>query len=110
EGAFPATVKSLSGATPELSSARPYAPDLLGWFDDFSHSGVQDALGGASRVALYANLFTLVGNVPQIINNPLLTNAGLRATGFNTTALTRQNNRCPGSMERTAPDNSNPFV
>jgi phospholipid/cholesterol/gamma-HCH transport system substrate-binding protein len=110
EGAFPASVKSLTGATPELSSARPYAPDLIGWFDDFSHSGVQDALGGVSRVALYANLFTTIGNIPQIIPNPLLTNPTLRAAGFNTTALTRQNNRCPGSMERTAPDNSNPFV
>ncbi|MDX6667084.1 MAG: phospholipid/cholesterol/gamma-HCH transport system substrate-binding protein [Solirubrobacteraceae bacterium] len=110
EGAFPASVKAVSGATPELSSARPYAPDLIGWFDDFSHSGVQDALGGVSRVGLYANLFTVVGNLPQIINNPLLTNPTLRAAGFQTTAQTRFNNRCPGSMERTAPDNSNPFV
>jgi phospholipid/cholesterol/gamma-HCH transport system substrate-binding protein len=110
EGAFPATVKALSGGTPELSSARPYAPDLIGWFDDFSHSGVQDALGGVSRVALYANLFTLINNLPNIADLSLITNPLLRATNFASTAKSRQNNRCPGSMERPAPDNSNPFV
>jgi phospholipid/cholesterol/gamma-HCH transport system substrate-binding protein len=110
EGAFPASVKALSSSTPELSSARPYAPDLIGWFDDFSHSGVQDALGGVSRVALYANLFTLVNNLPNIADLSLLTNPALRAAGFASTAVTGQNNRCPGSMERPAPDNSNPFV
>src|SRR3954467_5977058 len=39
EGAFPASVKALDTATPEAAFLRPYSPDLLGWFDDFSHSG-----------------------------------------------------------------------
>ena len=42
-------------------TSRPYTPDLLGWFDDFSHSGVYDALGGVSRVAIHANPFALTG-------------------------------------------------
>ena len=57
DGAFPASTKALQEATPELATARPYAPDLTGWFDDFSHSGLYDALGGASRAGAYVNLF-----------------------------------------------------
>ena len=63
DGALPATTKALSVATPELATARPYAPDLTGWFDDFSHSGLYDALGGASRAGLYVNLFANVNGV-----------------------------------------------
>ena len=31
----------------------PYSPDLTAWFNSFAHSGVYDALGGASRVAIF---------------------------------------------------------
>ena len=55
DGAFPASPKALKGNTPELAFVRPYTPDLLGWFDDFSHSGIYDALGAASRVGIHAN-------------------------------------------------------
>jgi phospholipid/cholesterol/gamma-HCH transport system substrate-binding protein len=109
EGAFPASTKALGTSTPELSAARPYAPDLIGWFDDFSHSGVADALGGAARVPLTANLFTTLGNVPQIIPGGLIPPAD-RASSFLTQALTHQNNRCPGSLERDPGDGSTPFV
>lgn len=110
EGAFPATAKALGASAPELSSARPYAPDLIGWFDDFTHSGTYDALGGASRAALHVNAFTAIGNIPQIVVNPLLTTPSLRAAGFQGTAITRQNNRCPGALERDPGDGSTPFV
>src|SRR3954451_7071463 len=49
EGALPSSTKALDESIPELAYARPYAVDLTGWFDDFSHSGVYDALGGESR-------------------------------------------------------------
>src|SRR5205085_9641906 len=45
DGAFKASQDALKGNTPEVNFFRPYTPDLLGWFDDFSHSGVYDALG-----------------------------------------------------------------
>jgi phospholipid/cholesterol/gamma-HCH transport system substrate-binding protein len=119
EGAFPASTKALKGSTPELASARPYAPDLVGWFDDFSHSGVYDALGGVSRAALYVNLFTLTGNVPNIgpacnvlqLQNLCSSAPGFiapaqRAANFSATARQHQNNRCPGSMERDSGDGS----
>jgi hypothetical protein len=53
QAAFPAITRALKDAAPIVSSVRPYAPDALGWFDDFSHSGIYDALGAASRVGIY---------------------------------------------------------
>jgi phospholipid/cholesterol/gamma-HCH transport system substrate-binding protein len=104
EGAFPASARALKASTPELASARPYAPDLIGWFDDFSHSGVYDALGGVSRAALYVNLFTTTGNVPNIPGG--LIPPTDRAANFAANAKLHQNNRCPGSMERDTGDGS----
>jgi phospholipid/cholesterol/gamma-HCH transport system substrate-binding protein len=97
EGAFPATTKALSQATPELATARPYAPDLTGWFDDFSHSGMYDALGGASRAAPYVNLFANVDGVLK----PLLDNV-TQAKALEQGVSTGQRWRCPGSVERGA--------
>ena len=61
DGAFEASQDALKGNTPEFAFFRPYTPDLLGWFDDFSHSGTYDALGAASRVGIHANPFALDG-------------------------------------------------
>jgi hypothetical protein len=49
--AFTSILSAGKTNTPEFAFFRPYTPDLLGWFDDFSHSGVYDALGAASRNA-----------------------------------------------------------
>jgi phospholipid/cholesterol/gamma-HCH transport system substrate-binding protein len=103
QGAFPASVKALTDATPEASFVRPYTPDLLGWFDDFSHSGTFDALGAASRVAVHANAFMLVNGVLTPVP-PELRQQSLKAT-----LQTGQNNRCPGSADHVATDHSNPW-
>jgi phospholipid/cholesterol/gamma-HCH transport system substrate-binding protein len=97
DGAFPGSVKALKEATPELATARPYAPDLTGWFDDFSHSGLYDALGGASRAAPYVNLFAPINGVLK----PLLEPATQSEAFKNATSLD-QRWRCPGSVERGA--------
>ena len=97
EGAFPATTKALAQATPELATARPYAPDLTGWFDDFSHSGLYDALGGASRAGLYVNLFANVDGVLK----PLL-DATTASKALGQGLSTGQRWRCPGAAERGA--------
>ncbi len=94
EGALPATVKALGEATPELAFARPYAVDLTGWFDDFSHSGIYDALGGASRAGLYVNGFTNINGLLK----PLL--PGDRESFFDAAASLNNRDRCPGSIER----------
>jgi phospholipid/cholesterol/gamma-HCH transport system substrate-binding protein len=114
EGAFPAATRSLEGATPELSFAKPYAgSDLMGWFDDFSHTGFYDALGGTARAALHVNLFTIANGFPVILdpNNPAgsLIPPDQRDDVFLQAAQVRHDNRCPGAMERPAPDRSNLF-
>jgi phospholipid/cholesterol/gamma-HCH transport system substrate-binding protein len=97
DGAFPASTAALKEGTPELATAIPYAPDLTGWFDDFSHSGLYDALGGASRAAPYVNLFAPVDGVLK----PLLDPAAQSEAFKNATSLD-QRWRCPGAAERGA--------
>jgi phospholipid/cholesterol/gamma-HCH transport system substrate-binding protein len=97
EGALTASAKALAEAAPELATARPYAPDLTGWFDDFSHSGIYDALGGASRAAPYTNLFANVNGVLK----PLV-DAATQDQAFKNATSLGQRWRCPGSVERGA--------
>jgi hypothetical protein len=95
EGALPASTSALQQSVPELASARPYAPDLTGWFDDFSHSGVYDALGGASRAAPYVNAFANLNGVLAPLVDPAAQNGY-----FNSVASLNQRDRCPGAIER----------
>ena len=101
-GAFPVTTKALKEAAPTIAQGRPYTPDLIGWFDDFSTSGPEaDALGGSSRFQVIFNVFNLSSGIPTLI--PL-------ADRFESTAQlarTGQFKRCPGGAEEAAPDNSN---
>ncbi|MFL5829685.1 MAG: MlaD family protein [Solirubrobacteraceae bacterium] len=103
-GAFPQATVALNDFTPELATARPYAVDLTGWFEGFSHPGTIDANGGASRVAatlgvLSAADSTLLSSLPvsrqltKVVQ--LLTGPGGGLTAF-------QGDRCPGSVERGA--------
>ena len=129
-GAFPATRKAAEGAARQLSFFRPYTVDLVGWFDDFSSSGVYDALGGFSRSGLQLNAFTFspaLAALPEgsALRDQLLaalppgaeeTARGLvpvppdlRDEVFAANVRTGLNDRCPGAVERTAPDGSNPW-
>ncbi len=103
-GAFPTTIKAFEGATKQIAFLRPYAPDLIGWFDDFSTSGAYDALGNFSRAGLGFNGFTLG---PLLNALPIPTE--LRNLVLSAGTKTGRNNRCPGSIERRAPDGSNPY-
>jgi phospholipid/cholesterol/gamma-HCH transport system substrate-binding protein len=109
EGAFPASTKALSGSIAPLAYARPYAVDLQGWFDDFSHTGIADALGSSSRVSPVFNAFSL-----QLSNGLLdllpISDPKLRQQAFSAVAKIGQYNRCPGSMERDQGDKSTPFT
>jgi phospholipid/cholesterol/gamma-HCH transport system substrate-binding protein len=98
-GAFPESTIALSDSTPELAFARPYAVDLTGWFEGYSHPGTIDANGGSSRVAPVVGAFSFNNNALTAIplaNRLLsvLTGTGLLVSG--------QGDRCPGSMERGA--------
>jgi phospholipid/cholesterol/gamma-HCH transport system substrate-binding protein len=104
EGSFPAAARSLKDQTPQWAFQRPYAPDLTGWFDDFSHSGIYDANGSASRVSTTVNAFAFVnGTLGQLIPPEL------RPQVFKAVASLGQRNRCPGSTERPFTDKSNPY-
>ena len=89
----------------QLGFIRPYAPDLVGWFDDFSTSGMYDALGSFSRAGLELNGFTLDSALNLLLVPPELRRTLLSSGGL----VTGRNNRCPGSMERPAADGSNPW-
>jgi phospholipid/cholesterol/gamma-HCH transport system substrate-binding protein len=83
-GAFPETSAALRAAAPTIAQGRPYTPELVGWFDDFSNTGAYDALGDFSRAWLnFSEL--LYGPGPKL----------------------RQFRRCPGANEQPASDRTN---
>lgn len=93
-GAFPQTTTALNQSTPELTIARPYAVDLTGWFEGYSHPGFNDAVGIDNRVEVDVNAFSDQTGTLSLLD-PLfntLSQSGLLVSG--------QGDRCPGSMER----------
>jgi phospholipid/cholesterol/gamma-HCH transport system substrate-binding protein len=122
-GAFPELSEALDQSAPIVAHGRPYTTDLLGWFDDFSHTGGTDALGGFSRSQIYLNAFTL--QLPPGVDCPSAAKLGegclladlsdtlgfdtsnLRGEVFKALARTEQYKRCPGAAEEPAEDGSN---
>jgi phospholipid/cholesterol/gamma-HCH transport system substrate-binding protein len=104
-GSFPITAEALRDATPLIAFGRPYTPDLFGWFDDFSHTGSYDALGGFSRTQAYFNL--LSADVPGQPGQLLTPQQ--QASEFLEVARTGQLRRCPGHSEVAAADGSNVY-
>jgi phospholipid/cholesterol/gamma-HCH transport system substrate-binding protein len=103
EGAFPAAARAMRAYVPELAAIRPYTPDVVGWMDDFSHSGIYDALGASSRVGVHASAFTFLNG--QLSPVP----PELRGQAFQAAAALNQRNRCPGAAEHPNDDGSNPW-
>jgi phospholipid/cholesterol/gamma-HCH transport system substrate-binding protein len=100
-GAFPETIEAVNDALPMIAFGRPYTPDLMGWWDDFSATGGYDAAGNASRAFTVFNAFSITGNAPALV--PL----NDRLSELETGARTKQYKRCPGSGEIRLPDGSN---
>jgi phospholipid/cholesterol/gamma-HCH transport system substrate-binding protein len=103
EGALPATAEALASATPRVAFARPYSVDFTGWLDDFSHSGIVDALGGFARIGTHVNAFTFKGGTVAPIA------PALRGQTLKESLTTGQNNRCPGAAERDRGDGAIPW-
>ena len=124
-GAFPETTQALNSSTPELATARPYAVDLTGWFEGYSHPATIDANGGASRISPVIGVGSISNGVLNLLpafSNPTLrsvpalgglggvlgTGGGTSTNGTTTTGAgsglitTGQGDRCPGSAERGA--------
>jgi len=103
EGALPASVKAFRDQTAPMGELRAYTPDLLGWFDDFGHTGVFDANGGAARSTTNANGFAQINGTLRPVP------PDLRQQAFEAVAALNQRNRCPGAAEHAAKDGSNPW-
>ncbi len=122
-GAFPQSVTALNDSTPELATARPYAVDLTGWFEGYTHPGTQDANGGSSRIAPVIGVGSIQNGTLNLLSdfsNPTLRSvlafggigsalglggsSGSGGSGSNATGTglltSGQGDRCPGSMER----------
>jgi phospholipid/cholesterol/gamma-HCH transport system substrate-binding protein len=112
-GAFPQSTIALNNSTPELATARPYAIDLTGWFEGFTHPGVIDANGGTSRVAPVVGVGSIENGALNLLPSyldPVLrsvlalggsgTGPGGSSTSNQGLLTTGQGDRCPGSMER----------
>ena len=93
QGALGESVCSLRNGNPILANFRPYTPELVGWFDGFSHPGTIDAMGGIGRVATSFNQFSV--SAPAGI--PDLTSP---VTGQAPFTDTDKDQSCPGTNER----------
>jgi phospholipid/cholesterol/gamma-HCH transport system substrate-binding protein len=103
QGAFGEAVCSLRNGGPSLAFLRAYTPELVGWFDDFSHPGVIDAAGGIARIHTTFNTFTFsTPGLPEL--SPLSLNIGYPGLTL------EQDARCPGANERDPGDGSTPFT
>jgi hypothetical protein len=80
-------------------------PELVGWFDDFSHTGFWDANGGFARQSVIFNAFTL--DAQTGLPRDLIPFAE-RGELFKQVASIDNRERCPGANERDR-DGSIPF-
>lgn len=103
-GAFKISTTALNDSTPELATARPYAVDLTGWFEGYTHPGTIDANGGASRIAPVVGLGSIENGSLNIFSQLLnvLPGSSNRLQFAQQNLTTGQGDRCPGSMERGA--------
>ncbi len=109
-GAFTESTIALNDSTPELATARPYAVDLTGWFEGYTHPGTIDANGGASRIAPVVGvgsiqngaLNLLPGFANPILRSVLAFGGGSGSSNSGGLLTTGQGDRCPGSAERGA--------
>jgi len=104
QGAFGEAVCSLTNGEANLNMFRAYTPELVGWFDDFGHSGTIDAISGLGRIETTFNTFSFspVSGTPCVL--PIL--PGCAGTAPDTASEqiaaldTGNTRRCPGANER----------
>jgi phospholipid/cholesterol/gamma-HCH transport system substrate-binding protein len=105
QGAFGETVCSLENGLGNLSFFRAYTPEVLGWFNSFSHIGGIDGTGGIARIGLTLSAFS-----PAVPFAPDPTELLSPEEALN--LLNISTNRCPGRNERPVGggDDSIPFT
>ena len=103
--AFQNTTKALRRSQPVLEFARPYAPELVGWFRGFGQGAANyDANGHYARVQPLFNLFQF-SETPEggllVPKDPNTRMAGVETGMFK---------RCPGAAAQQPDDGSAPFT
>ena len=100
QGAFGESACALRNGNPTLAQLRPYTPELVGWFDDFSHVAHFDAEGVTSRIGVSFNQFTPSGPGPIPDLGLPVSPGDLLGLGIVQTDL---DTRCPGTNDRELP-------
>ena len=104
--AFKSGTEALQKGQPVLEFARPYIPELVGWFRDFGVGAANyDANGHYARIQPIFNAFQLAelpGNPATLVPLPV----SQRLAGLQTGML----RRCPGSASQQPPDGSAPYM
>lgn len=99
---FPNAIKALQKTQPVIEFARPYAPDLTGWFTKFAEGAANyDANGHYARIQPLFNAFSFTSTP----SGGVLTPQTDRQAGFQI-GKTR---RCPGGATQPPPDGSAPY-
>jgi len=112
QGAFGEQICALRDGRPSIAFLRAYTPELVAWFDDFSHSGTGDANGGIGRIATNFNSFSVSGPelAPNVLPNVFGPEALLSPQEVFEGLTLGQRRRCPGANERNPGDGSTPFT
>jgi phospholipid/cholesterol/gamma-HCH transport system substrate-binding protein len=103
--AFRSGTQALQRVMPVLEFARPYTPDLVGWFRDFGQGAANyDANGHFARIQPIFNAFQFTDNPAGGVLTPVP--PANRMDGVDTGNL----RRCPGAATQAPPDGSAPFT
>jgi phospholipid/cholesterol/gamma-HCH transport system substrate-binding protein len=101
---FPRSIKALQKTQPVIEYARPYAPDLTGWFQKFAEAAANyDANGHYARIQPMFNAFQLDSTPVGDFLNAIP--PAQRLDGLET----RKSQRCPGGAMQPPPDGSAPY-
>jgi phospholipid/cholesterol/gamma-HCH transport system substrate-binding protein len=96
--------RALIQAQPVLEFARPYTPELVGWFRDFGQGAANyDANGHFARIQPIFNAFQFTDNPAGGVLTPIPPSQ--RFDGLETNQL----RRCPGAASQPAADGSAPW-
>jgi phospholipid/cholesterol/gamma-HCH transport system substrate-binding protein len=103
--AFASGRQALVKLQPVLEFARPYTPELVGWFRDFGQGAANyDANGHFARVQPIFNAFQFTDNPAGGLLTPIPPED--RFGALQTGALMR----CPGAASQPAKDGSSPYT
>jgi phospholipid/cholesterol/gamma-HCH transport system substrate-binding protein len=103
--AFSHGTSALRKSYPVLQFARPYTPDLVGWFRDFGQGASNyDANGHYARIQPIFNAFNFNDNPAGGTLTPILPSQ--RMQGLQTHVV----KRCPGAATQRPADNSAPYT